>query len=376
MTNTIAAPKSREKARNGCIFWQPLRALPIFCELYSGDEDVLRQARLLFAPCRDAPCLNAKNEQGRAFAVWRWNVEKDEDVWRVCDFDSGETFSGDLQRVLMRIEYSIVQRLVEAVRREDAQNLATPLFAMHAALLEKDGFGIVIVGPSESGKSTLTCALWQNGWTIASDDFCFVQGEQVFPAARRVSLRRGSRALLGEEVWNLVQKAPSSAPTSEGLIFHPHQVRLNEADANPEVPARDAVTIRAILFLGRLDPLSTTQTPAAQSEMANKEASELVENGAVAVRFCNPARAALALLPYCTLVRAASDDDSHSYRVLDWGKALPKIAPLMSRVPVLRMARGELAQMVAAVENLAAEICAASSRTPEALARELRWEKG
>ncbi len=291
---------------------------------------MLESARLLFAPLS-----SCSQKLPASFATSRWSVERVEDnseMWQVRHLETATTLEiATTNRALTHIEYSIVQELVAFIKSENAINSAPDsLFAMHGALLSKNGFGLLVVGPSEAGKSTLTCALWQNGWTIASDDFCFIQGEnKVWPAARRVSLRNGSRALLGEEVWQRIQNAPSSAPTSEGWIFHPHEV-----DEKTGAPKRDAITIDAMLFLGRIDDVAT-------------------KKAIVQAQRCNPARAAITLLPYCTLLpRDNSETMPNPYRVLDWGAALPKIAPLAARVPLYALERGELAQMVAAVEAL------------------------
>ena len=302
---------------------------------------MLERARLLFAPL--SSCFQ---ELAASVATSRWNVERVADnaeMWQVRHLETDTTLEiATIKRALTHIEYSIVQELVTLVKNENATNSAPcSLFAMHGALLSKNGFGLLVVGPSEAGKSTLTCALWQNGWTIASDDFCFIQGEnKVWPAARRVSLRNGSRALLGEKVWQRIQNAPSSAPTSEGWIFHPHEV-----DGKAGAPERDAITIRAMLFLGRIDDADT------KNEIAQAQR-------------CNAARAAIKLLPYCTLLPRDDDEASASpHRVLDWGAALSKIAPLAERVPLYSLERGELAQMVAAVETLTVEARTAEART-------------
>jgi len=226
---------------------------------------------------------------------------------------------------------SIVQALVDVVKRDQ-----TPLFAMHAALLCKEDFGLIVVGPSESGKSTLSCALWRSEWQLLCDDFCFLRnGNEAFPARRRVSLRSGSRALVGEKLWSRLRNAPSSYSTSEGWIFHPHEVE----DSPPSSPlARgQAVQVNAIIFLGR-------------SAMADGGAEVLP------LQCINAARSALALLPYCTLLpRDDPAADTTANRVLDWSAALPKIAPLVERAPVYSLKCRSLLQMIASVEALRLE---------------------
>jgi hypothetical protein len=45
------------------------------------------------------------------------------------------------------------------------------VFSMHAAALSRGGDGVLIVAPSDSGKSTLSYSLVRHGWGYLSDDF-------------------------------------------------------------------------------------------------------------------------------------------------------------------------------------------------------------
>lgn len=112
-------------------------------------------------------------------------------------------------------------------------------------------------------------------------------------------------ALVGEKLWSRLQNAPSSYSTSEGWIFHPHEVE----DSPPSSPlARgQAVQVNAIIFLGR---------------------SAMADGGAE-------------VLPLQCINAARS--------------ALPKIAPLVDRAPVYSLKRGSLLQMIASVEALRLE---------------------
>jgi hypothetical protein len=349
-----AHPVARDVAE-GMVRWQPLPCLDLFCELHSPLEPVLQRAKHLFTPsrstrdCHSAPAL-------------RWRIthqespaEKGGSAWQVHDLNSGaiQTFKTE-HRALTCVEYAAVRDVVELVKgatREnpnyedaDFSDRATvpvaALFALHGALLHKDGRGIIVVGPSEAGKSTLSCALWQHGWSLLSDDFCFIRDrDRVYPGVRRVSLRPGSRALLGEEVWNRIQDAPSSTPAGDGWLFHPHEVDApDEASHSGQTRSsrRDAVRVGAFVFLGRRN------SPAAPAQMLRH----------------NPALATLALLPYCTLLpRTEESSDTTTPGVVieseasGWGMGLARMAPVTERVPVYDLGRGPLDEMVAAVER-------------------------
>ncbi len=325
--------------------WRPSPCFDVKCELLTDAAAVARRAAALF-------CVDERNlDDSPSDNVWRWSVENADDIaaarWRVRDLDANLTshFS-HLHDAMTHIEYSIVQRLVEIVKADNAiSSHQTPLFAIHGALLSKNGFGLMIVGASCSGKSTLSCALWQNGWDLRSDDFSFLRDERAFPAARRVSLREGSRALLGENLWKGIGDAPSSSPTGAGWLFHPHEVR-------PPSARHDFVRLQAIIFLGRPNREPSEETPSDNAL-------------GIALQRCNAARAAVSLLPYCTLLArpddAPTDEPQHRVLDLDWGKSLSRIAPLASHVPIYDLRRGALPSMVAAVETLVAQTLVAET---------------
>lgn len=330
----ISSPVASTPKRTTTDFvrWQPLATFPIFCEIRSSHPEVLQRVQKLFAASLSA---TTPIVEGEADAVWRWEIEADGDLWRACDLETNIVFDGELARVLTNIEYSIVQRLVDMVKNEP-----TPFFAMHAALLHKNGFGLIVVGPSESGKSTLSCGLWRSGWQLLSDDFCFFKSGdttqyRVFPARRRASLRDGSRAIVGEELWHAIENAPSSFRTSEGWIFHPHEI-ASDNEISPQNPLPASVRINAIVFLGRRD------------QNQNPDDAPILQPLA-------PTRAAFALLPYCSLLsrdEATTQNNVSEHRVLDWGAALPRIAPWVEQARVYTLQRAPLPHMLAAVESL------------------------
>jgi hypothetical protein len=183
--------------------------------------------------------------------------------------------------------------------------------AFHAALLTREANGVVIVGPSFAGKSTLATALWMHGWTLLSDDVAFVDSAGwAQPDGRRVSLRHGSRELVGDFTWHRVKNAPSTTETVEGLLFHPHEVR----ETKKEEPTR----VAAFFFLARRE----------------------VVTGPACVAALNPAESALALLPYAMNVRD-----------LPFPTAVRTLAPLAKSIPSFDLGRGDLPAMVEAIEK-------------------------
>jgi hypothetical protein len=184
--------------------------------------------------------------------------------------------------------------------------------AVHAALLSKDGKGVVIAGPSLAGKSTLATALWQTGWSLMADDLVFIDARTrtAIAAPRRVSLRSESMTLVGETLWNEIQHTPSCIRTAKGLFFHPHEVT--------GAPRLDSTSVSGIFFLARRG----------------------VSVGDAETNLMNPAKAALALLPY-----------GYNVRDLPFMEALSRLSPIVSAMPVWDLGRGNLDEMVAAVER-------------------------
>ncbi len=337
--STFPAPQPQTLRSENVLRWQPLPCMDFFCELHSPDEIVLESAELLFGAQQSTPAAPVSDSS----PVLRWRISKllstDEippRPWRIENLNSEETnHSISLQRALTFIEYSTVQALVDSVKNPHLKEspCADAIFAIHGALLCKNDCAIVVVGPSEAGKSTLSCGLWQNGWSVLSDDFSFFQNEnRAFPAPRRVSLRSGSRALVGEEIWTRIQNAPSSFQTEEGWLFHPHEI-----SATPRALAADGVLVQAFVFLNRMGGSATS----------------------LALQHLNPALAAMALLPYGTLLPRGTHDELgelQTNEMCDWGVALPRIAAVAGRVPVYDLGRGPLPEMVAAVETLTKNI--------------------
>jgi hypothetical protein len=240
-----------------------------------------------------------------------WSIERrsgadDDTPWRVTGRSSSDSMipviTGSMETALLNVEYDALSFLLRT---------ATHAIAVHAALLSKDGQGVLVVGPSLAGKSTLATALWQAGWSLLSDDLVFIDpdGRTARPAPRRVSLRFESRELIGEKVWSAIEATPSCAHTRKGLFFHPHE--LTGEQRQKETP------IAGIFFLARMD-----------AQMSGPE-----------TRVINPARGALALVPY-----------SFNVRTLPFAQALARMAPVAASTPMFDLGRGNLPAMIAAVE--------------------------
>jgi hypothetical protein len=227
--------------------------------------------------------------------TWTLRAEHTEDI----------VVRGDAPRAVTTIEALSLLRLIEG---------PPDVLSLHAALLASpEGRGVLILGPNGAGKSTVACALWMRGFSLLGDDVALVDHGSVTAASgpRRVSLRRPSQSLLGDDLWLRIAAAPASESTVEGYIFHPEEV--------DDRPRPRTARLAACVFLARSGAAPTGG----------------------ACRRIEPAQAALALLPYSNLIRRQ-----------DAGATLSRIAPLAEALPAYDLDRGPLSGMADAIERL------------------------
>ena len=138
-------------------------------ELFSSDPAILARAETIFRPWR---------RRGPGKTLRRWFVEpvRSDGRWQVrSDTGANVLFGNTPEHALTIVEFLAVEALIES---DDTA------LSLHGALVEKDGRAAVILGRGEAGKSTLTCALWQRGWTPLCDDITLVEPETVPPTPR------------------------------------------------------------------------------------------------------------------------------------------------------------------------------------------------
>lgn len=270
-------------------------------ELKSSDKKLLETARRVFV---------AESPEASDIPTRSWTIERasqsEPETWNV----SGSSEMSSMLPVRAKSR-DVALLHVELDALEFLLNNSPDAITVHAALLSKNGRGIVIVGPSFAGKSTLAIALWRNGWSLMCDDMVFIDTALgiASPAPRRVSLRHGSRDLVGDLAWNEISETPSCIKTEKGLFFHPHEV--------PDIQKERTTSLSAIFFLARLD--STV--------------------GHAEVRAINPARGALSLLAYAFNARSQPFVEG-----LRW------ITPLLDKIPAYDLGRGDLQSMVNGIE--------------------------
>ena len=256
---------------------------PLSFSLESDDHAVRRLAATVFQPW-------ASHDE--SIPTHSWRVEPVDGkgsgpAWRVRSSAGMDVELPSAARAVTAVEYNAVAAIAES-----------EAVIVHGALVVRDGRGLLLAGRGEAGKSTLACALWERGATLLGDDMAIldVATGKARPAPRRVSLRRPSRALLGDAFVERIMAGPSSVETRESHLFHPEEI-----EARPHFAEAHA----------RHEPVA-------------------------------PAHALLALLPYTNLRTRGP-----------LGDAIRTLAPLVERVPVFDLGRGPLDRMAAAVEELA-----------------------
>jgi len=108
---------------------------------------------------------------------------------------------------------------------------------VHAAVIEKDGFAVVMPAPPGSGKSTLTAALIQEGWRLLSDELTLIRLDnyQVSPFPRPVSLKNQSIDVIKNRYPEVVF-GPVSSDTAKGNVCHIRPPRLSVKNQHVECP--------------------------------------------------------------------------------------------------------------------------------------------
>jgi len=96
---------------------------------------------------------------------------------------------------------------------------------LHAAVLERHGFALVMPAPPGSGKSTLTAALSYHGWRLFSDEIALIDRRDgtLHPMPRPVSLKNASIEVIRDFLPGCTL-GPIARDTAKGTVCHlkPH----------------------------------------------------------------------------------------------------------------------------------------------------------
>ena len=94
-------------------------------------------------------------------------------------------------------------------------------FILHAAVVERGGYAVIMAAPPEAGKSTLCAGLVADGWRLLSDELALISLEDgwLTPMPRPVSLKNKSIDLIRNFIPG-VTIGPESVDTTKGVVAH------------------------------------------------------------------------------------------------------------------------------------------------------------
>lgn len=150
----------------------------------------------------------------KAPASWQpseWKLQRSGSGWRLIDPEGNSCWRRSLPRALAWMEHAAAARWFQS----------SSLCVVHAALLQRCGQRLLLVGPRRAGKTTLGLALSRAGWFLLADEAVIVEGSDAFPVPRRVSLRPGSQRQLGDSVWSELQAGSGSLASPRRLWVRP-----------------------------------------------------------------------------------------------------------------------------------------------------------
>jgi hypothetical protein len=164
------------------------------------------------------------------------------------------------------------------------------IIELHASCVARDGLGIILAGPSRSGKSTLAMALHQAGFALLSDDrtFCSVRNGQLsaWGLPRPLKLRREAAAWFDE----FRDREPMDFQNGE-RVFH--------FEAKQQGGFRCAP--RLLVFLERIEKHCFAMSPIERSSARARIESDLLAEAPDAIQRQSEPIERLLSLPRCIL---------------------------------------------------------------------------
>jgi hypothetical protein len=260
------------------------------CDFSTNCEQLLEAARDSFLPVK-RPLVSVDfsvrfwvDTADPAQPPWPKPYVRGRDHLVFAGFDAGSSMLADLRtrRVIGRFSTAMAA---------DATYWRTVIFPMllsvlagsvglvelHASCVARDQRGLVLVGPSRSGKSTLAMALTETGFRLLSDDrtFCSLKHDKLLAwgMPRPLKLRREAAAWF-EEFRN---REPVDVQNGE-LVFHCEPNLRFGRECYPECEPR------LLVFLERLQGSGFYMTRMRRSEAKSRIEQDLMAEAPEAVQ--------------------------------------------------------------------------------------------
>ncbi len=161
---------------------------------------------------------------------------------------------------------------------------------LHASCVATEEQGLIFIGPSRSGKSTIAMALVNAGFRLLSDDRVFCSLHDGKPLAyglpRPLKLRRDAGAWFEE--WK--DREPTDVQNGENVFFWNSDRAEGQGAPRPCIP-------QALIFLEREDNAGFRLAPMDRSEIRSRIESELLAESSAAVEKQKKTLATLLELP-------------------------------------------------------------------------------
>lgn len=148
-------------------------------------------------------------------------------------------FYFDGQRPFNRIESQHAYAFLEWGMNWCVSTTANEHLKLHAAVLAKNGVGLILPGLPGAGKSTLAAALCLSGWRILSDEHALVpfRTHSLIPLCRPISLKNQSIEIIKNFDSNVVM-GPETHETHKGTVAHMKADLASDSHDPKPVPAR------------------------------------------------------------------------------------------------------------------------------------------
>lgn len=210
------------------------------------DAGPVLQLRIGVTPGISGTCPPTPVSRGQQHLV---SMVADAQNHAICDLNAGFAFAWLTEDALLNRSYARYHFLEAVALLLISTTYATPI---HAACVSRHGRGMLLCGPSGTGKSTLAYACARRGWVFTSDDASYLRHYasdlRVVGNSHQVRFRPSAKDLFPE------LRGRSITPRAEGKP----SIEVPTAEL-PGITTADEALVHHIILL--------TRQPSAQAEL-------------------------------------------------------------------------------------------------------------